>query len=229
MTHFEWLELLPFPGNNYLHIANMLVICFVLLLSSFVARRALKTSEDALVPTHRFSVKAFFENFVSIITSLSDLVVGVQGRVFVPFFASLFLFIWLNNLLGLVPGMGAATGNINTTLALGVFSFLVYNIYGFREHGWAYLKQLMGPVLFLAPLMFVIELISHLVRPLSLGLRLYGNMVGDHTVLSIFLDLAPVIIPVIFYFLGFFVCTIQAFIFTILSMVYISIALSHEH
>ena len=229
MIHFEWLELLPFLGSENLHIANMLLICFVLLILTFLARRALKKSENPLIPSGCFSIKAFFENFVSIITSLSDLVVGVQGRQFVPFFSTLFLFIWFNNLLGLVPGMGAATSNVNTTLALGVFSFLVYNIYGFKEHGVSYLKQLMGPVLFLAPLMFVIELISHLVRPLSLGLRLYGNMVGDHTVLSIFLDLAPVIIPVIFYFLGFFVCTMQAFIFTILSMVYISIALSHEH
>ncbi len=229
MKHFEWLELLPFLSAGNLHIANMLLICFFLLIITFFARRALKKSTDPIVPSGSFSIKAFFENFVIVITSLSDLVIGAQGRVFVPFFSSLFLFIWLNNLLGLVPGMGAATGNVNTTLALGVFSFLVYNIYGFKEHGWAYLKQLMGPVLFLAPLMFVIELISHLVRPLSLGLRLYGNMVGDHTVLSIFLDLAPIIVPVVFYFLGFFVCTMQAFIFTILSMVYISIALSHEH
>ena len=229
MIHFEWLSLLPFLRSEHLHIANKLLICFILLGLTFLSWRTLKKSENALIPSDRFSIKAFFENFVSIITSLSDLVVGPQGRKFIPFFSTLFIFIWFNNLLGLVPGMGAATANVNTTLALGVFSFLVYNIYGFKEHGLSYLKQLMGPVLFLAPLMFVIEFISHLVRPLSLGLRLYGNMVGDHTVLSIFLDLAPIIIPVIFYFLGLFVCTMQAFIFTILSMVYISIALSHEH
>lgn len=229
MKHFEWIGLLPFLKGGTLHVANMLLICFVLLLLTGLARRSLRKAKDPLVPSGRLSLRAFFEHFVSVITSLSDLVVGSRGRVFIPFFSSLFLFIWFNNLLGLVPGMGAATSNINTTLALGLFSFLVYNIYGFKEHGWAYLKQLMGPVLFLAPLMFVIELISHLVRPLSLGLRLYGNMVGDHTVLSIFLDLAPIVIPVIFYFLGFFVCTMQAFIFTILSMVYVSVALSHEH
>lgn len=229
MKHFEWIELLPFLRSGTLHVANMLLICFILLLLTGLARRSLRKVKDPLIPSGRLSLRAFFEQFVSVITSLSDLVVGSRGRVFIPFFSSLFLFIWFNNLLGLVPGMGAATSNVNTTLALGLFSFLVYNIYGFKEHGWAYLKQLMGPVLFLAPLMFVIELISHLVRPLSLGLRLYGNMVGDHTVLSIFLDLAPIVIPVIFYFLGFFVCTMQAFIFTILSMVYVSIALSHEH
>ncbi len=228
MKHFEWLELLPFLSAKNLHIANMLFISVFLLVILFPARRALK-KVNPLTPSDVFGLKAFFESFVSVIVSLSDLVVGKAGRPFVPCFAVLFLFVWLNNLLGLIPGMGSATGNINTTLALGVFSFLVYNVYGFREHGLSYLKQFMGPVLFLAPLMFVIELISHLVRPLSLSLRLYGNMVGDHTVLSIFLDMAPVVVPVIFYFLGFFVCTMQAFIFTILSMVYISIALSHDH
>ena len=229
MVHFEWLELLPFLDSKNLHIANMLVVCVFIFLLTMGSRRALKKAKDPLIPSNHFCLKAFFENFVSVITSLSDLVIGSPGRFFVPFFSSIFLFIWINNLLGLVPGMGAATSNVNTTLALGVFSFLVYNIYGFKEHGWAYLKQLMGPVLLLAPLLFLIELISHFVRPVSLGLRLYGNMVGDHTVLAIFLDLAPIVIPVVFYFLGFFVCTMQAFIFTILSMVYISIALSHEH
>ncbi len=229
MSHFYWLELLPFFENEHLHIAHILVVAMIVVALTFFARRALKKAQDPLVPDDRFSVKAFMENFVSIISSLSDLVVGAVGRPFVPFFASMFLFIWFNNLLGLLPGMGAATGDLNTSLALGVFSFFVYNIYGFKEHGWAYLKQLMGPVLFLAPMMFLIEMISHLVRPFSLGLRLYGNIMGDHTVFSIFLDLVPLGIPVIFYFLGFFVSTMQAFIFTILSMVYMSIALSHEH
>ena len=229
MKHFEWLELLPFISSGNLHIVNGILIGLLLLGLLWPARRALKKASDPLIPSAKFSFRAFFENFVALIVSLSDLVVGAPGRPFVPFFATLFLFIWFNNLLGLVPGMGAATSNVNTTLSLGVFSFLVYNAYGFKEHGWSYLKQFMGPVLFLAPLMFVIEIISHLVRPLSLGLRLYGNMVGDHTVLSIFLEMAPFVVPVIFYFLGFFVCTMQAFIFTILSMVYISIALSHEH
>ena len=229
MTHFALLELLPFIDSSNVHIAyTVLVSCFLVLLT-ILARRILKNHKDPLVPDKQLSIKAFLETFLLAITELSDLVIGKVGRSFVPYFATLFLFIWLNNLFGLLPGMGAATANLNTTFALGLFSFFIYNIHGFKEHGWAYLKQLMGPVLFLAPMMFIIELISHLVRPLSLGLRLYGNMMGDHTVLSIFLDLVPIGIPVIFYFLGFFVCTMQAFIFTILSMVYISIALSHEH
>ncbi len=229
MAHFEWLELIPFLDSGVFHVVYTLLVGLFLIILIIPARKAIKNRKDPLVPDDFFSIKAFFENFIAALTYLSDLVIGSQGRGFVPFFATIFLFIWLNNLLGLLPGMSSATANLNTTFALGVFSFLVYNIYGFKEHGFSYLKQLMGPVLFLAPMMFIIELISHLVRPLSLGLRLYGNMMGDHTVLSIFLDLTPYVVPVIFYFLGFFVCTMQAFIFTILSMVYISIALSHEH
>ena len=157
------------------------------------------------------------------------MVIGKKGRKFVPLFASIFLYVWFNNLLGLVPGMTPATENINTTVAIGLFSFAAYNYFGFKEHGISYLKQFMGPLLLLAPLMIIIELISHIVRPASLGLRLQGNMLGDHTVLGIFLDLVPYGIPVVFYFLGMFVCTMQAFVFTMLSMIYVSMAISHDH
>ena len=126
--------------------------------------------------------------------------------------------------------MTPATDNINTTFAMGIFSFVVYNIYGIKEHGLAYVKHFLGPLLLLAPLMLIIELISHVVRPVSLGLRLQGNMMGDHTVLGIFLDLLPYTgVPVLFYMLGLFVCFMQAFVFTMLSMIYVSIAISHDH
>ena len=227
--HFNWLYLIPFWKQEHHHVGYMLFAGFLLLVFSYIGRGVLKRSKNPIVPDAHFSFKAFFENFVSVISNLSDLVIGTEGRTFVPFFASIFLFIWVNNVLGLFPGMSAATSNLNTTLALGAFSFLIYNIHGFKVHGITYLRQFMGPVLFLAPLLFVIELVSHLVRPFSLGLRLYGNMLGDHTVLSIFLDLVPLGVPVVFYFLGLFVCTMQAFIFTVLSMVYVSVALSHDH
>lgn len=227
--HFSWLSLVPFLGEGYHHVGYMVIAALILMGFALKIRSVLKGGKNPLIPDGHLSFKAVMEHFVSLISHLSHLVVGARGQPFLSFFCVLFLFIWVNNLLGLVPGMGAATSNLNTTLALGLFSFVVYNVYGFKEHGWSYLKQLMGPVLFLAPLLFVIELVSHLVRPFSLGLRLYGNMLGDHTVLSIFLDLVPLGVPVIFYFLGFFVCTMQAFIFTILSMVYVSLALSHDH
>lgn len=228
-SHFNWLYLFSFLNPDRHHVVYMLVTGGVFLFLALLARRTLKNHSHSLTPDGHFSLKAGMESLIALISRLSHLVVGEGGRPFVPFFCTLFLFVWVSNLMGLIPGMSAATSNLNTTLALGGVSFLVYNIYGFKEHGMAYLKQFMGPVLLLAPLLFVIELVSHLVRPFSLGLRLYGNMLGDHTVLSIFLDLVPLFVPVVFYFLGFFVCTMQAFIFTILSMVYVSVALSHDH
>jgi F-type H+-transporting ATPase subunit a len=105
----------------------------------------------------------------------------------------------------------------------------MYNYYGIKENGWVYLKHFLGPMIYLAPLMLVIEIISHLVRPISLSLRLFWNMTGDHLVLGIFTDLTHIIIPVLFVGLGLFVSFLQAFIFTILSSIYISLSIAHEH
>ncbi len=229
MVHFNWTQLIPAVGHHYIHIATAIVACGILILFSVVGRLALGNGEKAVVPANKTSLKGFFEVFIEFIIGLSDMVVGEKGRKYAPMFAAIFFYVWINNLLGLVPGMTPATDNINTTLAVGLFSFVAYNIYGFKEHGIGYLKQFMGPILLMAPLMIVIEIISHLVRPFSLGLRLQGNMVGDHTVLSIFLDLVPYGVPVIFYLLGIFVCSMQAFVFTMLSMIYVSMAISHDH
>jgi F-type H+-transporting ATPase subunit a len=113
------------------------------------------------------------------------------------------------------------------TLALGVLSFVAYNYYGFRENGVQYLKHFVGPIWWLGVLMVPLELIDNLVRPFSLGLRLFGNMTGDHVVLEIFTDLTKVVIPVVFYVLGAFVSLVQAFVFTLLSLVYVSLAVAH--
>jgi F-type H+-transporting ATPase subunit a len=129
---------------------------------------------------------------------------------------------------GVLPGVVPATENFNTTLALGIFSFLVYNFMGIKDAGMGYLKHFFGPIIWLAPIMFVIELISHFVRPLSLGLRLSKVMLGDHTVVGIFMDLVPIGVPVPFFLLGLFVGFVQAFVFTLLSMVYIALATAHD-
>lgn len=230
MVHFNWTQLISVIGHHYVHVATLLVGAIVLLVLGFFARISIGTGVAAITPAKTFGLKAAFEAIIDFIVSVSDLVIGEEGRGYVPMFSSIFLFIFVNNFLGLLPGMTPATDNINTTLALGIFVFFIYNYYGFREHGVAYLKQFLGPLLLLAPLMVIIEVISHLVRPMSLGLRLQGNMMGDHTVLGLFLDLAPYYgLPIIFYGLGLFVCFMQAFVFTMLSMIYVSMAISHDH
>lgn len=230
MVHFNWMQLIPGVGHHYVHVATALLASGLMLIMSILGRWALGSGEKAVTPAGSFSLKGFFEIIHEFVVGLSEMVVGEKGKKFAPMFAAIFFFVLFNNLLGLIPGMTPATDNLNTTVAVGIFSFLAYNYYGFKEHGISYLKQFLGPVLLMAPLMLVIELIAHLVRPMSLGLRLYGNMVGDHTVLSIFLNLAGYyFVPVIFYFLGMFVCFMQAFVFMMLTMIYVSMAISHDH
>jgi len=161
---------------------------------------------------------------------LTEMVIGPHDAPkYFPLVGTLFVYIFASNLLGLIPGFLPPTDNLNTTLALGTFVFLFYNYIGFRSNGVGYLKHFMGPVIWLAPLMFLIEMVSHIVRPISLGLRLRGNIYGDHMVLSIFTELTPWFVPVIFNALGVFVCFVQAFVFVLLTMVYISLSSSHDH
>lgn len=229
MIHFNWTQLIPGIGHEYIHVATAALAGAFLVVLSLGARLALGSGESAVVPSKGFSLKAVFEFIMEFIAGLTVTVIGEKGRKFAPLFATIFFFIFVNNLFGLLPGMTPATDNINTNLAIGIFSFLAYNYYGIKEHGISYIKQFLGPMWQLAWLMLFLELISHIVRPFSLALRLRGNMMGDHTVLSIFLDLVPYVVPVIFYGLGVFVCFMQAFVFTMLTMIYISMAISHDH
>jgi F-type H+-transporting ATPase subunit a len=107
--------------------------------------------------------------------------------------------------------------------------FVTYNYAGIKEHGTHYIKQFLGPVVFLMPLMFLIETVAHLARPVSLSLRLLGNIFGDHLVLSVFTGLTYVILPSFLLFFGLLVASIQSFVFTLLSSIYISLAISHDH
>jgi len=226
VSHFTWIDL--FIAHKYYHIVYSVFAGLICLGLGFLAKQALKKPQ-AFVPEGHFNIKGFFEVGVEQISNLSESIIGSGGRPMIPLFCFFFIFIWIQNLVGLIPGFLPPTQNINTTMALGVFSFLAYNYYGFKEHGLSYLKQFLGPVLIMAPLFVFIEVLSHFFRSVSLGFRLFGNMMGDHVVISIFLEIAPWFIPIIFYFLGLFVCTLQAFVFTILSMVYVSLAISHDH
>ena len=229
MVHFNWTQLIPQVGHEYMHVATAVAVTGLFFLIGVFGKLSLGKGEAAIRPTGSFSLRGFLELFTELVATLTNMVIGEKGLSFVPLFAATFFFIMINNLVGLLPGMTPTTDNLNSTVAFGVFSFIAYNVYGLKEHGLSYFKQFMGPLLWLAPFMVVIEVVSHLVRPISLGLRLQGNMMGDHTVLGIFTELVPYGIPVIFYFLGMFVCFMQAFVFTMLTMIYVSMAISHDH
>jgi F-type H+-transporting ATPase subunit a len=190
----------------------------------------MKGSEGGIVPEPKLTYRNFFEIVAESLYRLTESIIGRHDApTYFPLIGTLFVFIFTSNIFGLIPGFLPPTDNLNTTLALGVFVFLYYNFAGVKAHGLAYLKHFMGPMLILAPLIFLIELISHLIRPFSLALRLRGNIMGDHIVLGVFSDLVPLLLPVVFYGLGLFVAFIQAFVFCLMTMVYISMSIAHDH
>ena len=226
---FSWVQHIPGLMLLEPHTATALLVMVGLLLFALRARQQLVAATNPVVPDDGFSARNVAEVVTELISNLSESVIGHDGPKYVPLFASLFVFILASNLIGLIPGFTPPTDNFNVTFALGVVSFVAYNYYGLRAHGLAYLKQFMGPLLILAPLMIIVELFSHLFRPASLAIRLYGNMFADHLLLGIFTDLTKLLIPVIFYLLGTFVSLVQALVFTLLTMVYVGLAISHDH
>jgi len=231
---FNWLDQISELIRQPVHVTTAIAVALLLLATTFVARTqlmsAMATADGALVPDPRLTFRNFFEIVAEALYGLTENVIGHHDApIYYPLVGTLFVFIFASNILGLIPGFLPPTDNLNTTLALGAFVFIYYNIAGFRAHGAAYLKHFLGPVIWLAPLMLVIELASHIFRPLSLALRLRGNIMGDHVVLHVFSSLVPYLLPVVFYGLGVFVAIIQAFVFCLMTMVYISLATSHDH
>lgn len=184
----------------------------------------------ALVPPTKLNARNFFEILCDAVYGLCTSVMGEKnGKRFFPFIGALWFFILFCNLFALVPGFAPATDTLKTNVALALLVFFATHVYGVKEHGLAYFKHFMGPIWWLSWLILPIELISHLARPVSLSLRLMGNMVADHKVVFAFFAMVPVIVPVPFLLLGILVCVVQTLVFCLLSMVYISMAVSHDH
>ncbi len=216
--------------HHYHHVFTAAYVGIFLIAVAFLASRKLKNAESALIPDAKLSSANVFEVACNFVLEMMEGVLGEKAWKHFPLIAALFIYIFVSNLVGLIPGMMPPTDNINTNAACALLVFLYYNYQGIKEQGIKdYLKHFMGPVLWLGPLMLVIELISHIVRPASLSVRLFGNMTGDHMVLGVFSDLVPLGVPVIFMFLGLFVSFVQAFVFTLLSIVYLGLATESSH
>lgn len=232
MHHFSWIGYYLHVGHHHIHIAHAAFVALLLTFLGVIVYFKLRNTEAALVPGSKISVPNIFEVASESLIGLMEGIMGHEAKKYFPMIGTLFIFIFLNNMLGLIPGLLPPTDNINTTLACGLVVFFYFNYIGIKENGLInYLKHFAGPVIFLAPLMLVIELIGIAVRPVSLGLRLFGNITGDHMVFGIFSDLVPLGVPVIFLALGLFVSFIQAFVFSLLSTIYVALALPHgeEH
>jgi F-type H+-transporting ATPase subunit a len=217
------------------------VVVFLIAVGLYVSRR-LKNPKDNILPEGKVSFYGFIETIVGATYNLSaDLMGAKAAKYFLPLIGCCALVIWFSNALGLIPGFLPPTDNLNTTFAMGMVIFFVTHIYGIKEHGVVkYFAHFMGPKVpwwiawFIAPLMFVIEIISHIVRPITLGIRLMANMTADHMVLTIFIGLFAAMglvwlpVPIVFYLLGVLVVTVQTLVFCLLSVIYIALAIQHE-
>jgi F-type H+-transporting ATPase subunit a len=189
---------------------------------SLAARFSLKKTAPTGVQNLLETVVSGLENFIVDI-------MGPEGRHYLSLIGTLFLFILVCNLEGLIPGFDSPTANINTTLALALVTFAATHYIGIKRYGFKYIKHFMGPMWALAPLMLPIELISHLARVMSLTFRLFGNMVAKHKLLLVLALLAPYIAPVPILGLGLLVSFVQALVFALLTMLYFSGSVEAAH
>jgi F-type H+-transporting ATPase subunit a len=216
-------------------ISHVLAVFCVLIFVSIGAlafRSATMTNDrSAIVPPPKLTLRNLFEMFTDAVMSVANGVMGEQNaRRFLPLVGTLAFFIFFSNLFALLPGFAPPTATLKTNVALALTVFVMTHVYGVMYNGIGYLKKFLGhaPV-YLAPLMIPIEVVSHLARPLSLSLRLLGNMAADHKVVAAFFALVPLIVPVPFLILGVLVVIIQTMVFCLLTMVYIQGAVEPEH
>lgn len=232
--------------EHHLHIpwvfqATVLAIA-LLFAAGWVMRRQLAAAGGGHLPDEGVTLRNVLEAMVEGLANLAREIMGDEWRRYFPLVASLFAFILVSNLMGLIPGVGGATSDVNTTTAWAIISFLIYNYVGIRKHGGWYVNQFLGPSFFEVTLFgrkihvralgwffLPLELILHLARILTLSVRLLANMFADHTVVAVWLGLVPVVIPALFMALGTLVAVLQAFVFALLTMIYIGLALEEPH
>jgi F-type H+-transporting ATPase subunit a len=201
----------------------MELLVFVVLIAYFILVRVSLNVEKPAAVQH---LAEMTHEFVS---DQGEQIIGHGFERFVSYLTALFLFILLSNLLGLIPGLESPTANVVVPLGFAILTFLYYHFHGVRANGFAYIKQFLGPVWWLYPLLFPIEIISHFARILSLTVRLYANMFAGDLLTLAFFSLVPIGIPLVFLGLHLGVAVIQAYVFFLLASIYLSLAVAHDH
>lgn len=234
------------PLEHALHIPWVLqaslLAGLLLIVAGLLVRRQIAAANGGLVPDEGVTLRNTMEIVVEGLANLAQGTIGPEYRRYFPIVGTIFVFILLSNLLGLVPGLGGATSDVNTTTAWAIIAFLAYNWIGIRKHGRWYINQFLGPSFFettilgrhvhvrvFAPIFFILEVPLHFARILTLSVRLLANMFADHQVVTVFLGLIPIAVPAVFLGLGMLVAVLQAFVFSLLTMVYIGLALEEPH
>jgi F-type H+-transporting ATPase subunit a len=244
MTHDAWLTKLfnthlAGAGNGLLglfgltaenasepwadHVVMEMVVAILLVALLFFLRARLSVDKPGIT-------QHIFEIIRDFVVGEADDQVGHDGHRHVTLFMSLFLFVLMGNLIGLIPGFISPTQAIYVPAGCALIAFVYYNIVGLKKNGiWKYTKHFFGPIPVMAPLMLPIEIISHLARPLSLTIRLFANMYAGEKVTLTFLGLTYLVVPSIFMGLHVFVALLQAYIFMLMTMIYVAGAVAEEH
>jgi F-type H+-transporting ATPase subunit a len=200
---------------------ELLVFGFLLLIFLLLRSRLSVESPGALQHS--------FEGIEGFVLGQSHEIIGHHSEHYTPFFAIIFIFILICNLIGLIPGLESPTGVPAVPLGCAICAFIYYNVQGFRHAGIGYLKHFLGPIPALAPLMLPIELISHTARLLSLTVRLWANIFAGDLITLVFFSMIPIGVPIVFLGLHIVVAVLQAYVFMLLSIIYVSGAVSEEH
>jgi len=214
------------PASPQAPITNafaMELLVFLVLIVYFIAVRLTLSVEKPAAVQH---LAEMTHEFVS---EQGEQIIGHGSERFVTYLTALLLFILLANLMGIIPGLESPTANAVVPLGFALVTFIYYHYHGVRENGFAYIKQFLGPVWWLYPLLLPIEIISHFARVLSLTVRLYANMFAGDLVTLAFFSLVPIGIPLIFLGLHLGVAVVQAYVFFLLASIYLSLAVAHEH
>jgi F0F1-type ATP synthase, subunit a len=191
--------------------------------------------KPSLIPT---PIQNVFEIYIEFIDNLIKENMGEKGRKYFPLIASIGLFVFFGNLIGMIPGLESPTANLNTTMALALLVFFIYNFEGIRENGIGYFKHFLGPVakmtsifdIIMALIFVIIELLSHLSRPVTLALRLFANMTGGELISIVLITLVPFLIPMPVMLIHLIAVFLQTYVFVVLTTVYIAGAITHaEH
>lgn len=207
--------------------SNPHVVYSWVVIALLIGLGALAAKGIQMVPTKAQNV---FELIVSGMEEFMVDITGEEGRWLFPLAGTIFLYVFISNLLGLLPGFFPPTANLNTTASCALVVFFATHIIGIKYHGAKYIKHFMGPVWWMSPLIFIIEVIGHFARILSLSFRLFGNMMGHEIVLAILFGLAGAFFaPLPIMALGIFVSFVQGFVFFLLTVIYFTGAMEHAH
>ncbi|MBI2820210.1 MAG: F0F1 ATP synthase subunit A [Acidobacteria bacterium] len=205
------------------YVAMQIIVVAIIMVLLWAVRRRLSMDKPG-------KLQQVMELLVDGLGSQAEEIIGHGSKKFLPLLLTLGLFIFLSNILGMIPSLSTPTAEISVTLGCAVAAFAYYNYWGLHHHGlFGYLRTFMGPVLAIGPLMFLIEIVSHLARVLSLSVRLMANMLAGQNISLIFMGLVPLAVPVVFEGLHIFVALLQAYIFVLLTMVYLAGAVAEEH